>query len=462
MLASFYVKLTAGSNMAITPILISVTGTSTQTCLPAAGITLTTAVVGFTRLSLSVGATSAALTDFRITQNDAPASGRTLYIDAVQLQSTTFAGGTISAPTPYQIGGVMLRGLVENPLQILPNGDSTSVLSVSNAAGTNTLFNVDTLDEDVALGTPGVTHELNPGSGRLIGGGPTAKIGSTNSTSATTIQGGSGNIFLHSASAVTITGAAASTWDIGNNTLSIQTTATNGAITTGTGLFTDGGNLTFNGTTARTITGPTSGGLTVTDAGGALTLITTSSGTLSVTSAGALNLTGATASTWSLGAGNALTVTSSNINLSSGPLTLGSSTTAGSALLQDGSNHKLTLDTQTMSASYGLNFPTTAPGTNQCLESGASTAANLVFNGCGGNVNTSGTITTGTIAYFNASTTIASSILKSKRHYPYACRRPLSVQVTCLSPRELYQLNRRYRWRCTNSILVTPMPPRLC
>jgi len=92
----------------------------------------------------------------------------------------------------------------------------------------------------------------------------------------------------------------------GNNTLSLQTANNggivigNGTVTTGTGLFTMGGNLTFTKTGGATITGP-SGGLTETVGSGPLTLSTTTSGALSLTSAGALALTGAAASTWDIG-----------------------------------------------------------------------------------------------------------------------------------------------------------------
>ena len=47
--------------------------------------------------------------------------------------------------------------------------------------------------------------------------------------------------------ALTLTGAGASVWDIGNNTLSLQT-AGNGAITTGTGTVTAGGDVVVTGT----------------------------------------------------------------------------------------------------------------------------------------------------------------------------------------------------------------------
>lgn len=59
---------------------------------------------------------------------------------------------------------------------------------------------------------------------------------------------------------LTITGAGNSTWDIGANTLSLQTT-NNGAITTGGGLFTVGGNIILGsggGTISKHLTGTSS------------------------------------------------------------------------------------------------------------------------------------------------------------------------------------------------------------
>ena len=53
--------------------------------------------------------------------------------------------------------------------------------------------------------------------------------------------------------ALTITAQGASTWDIGTGTLSIQT-SNNGAITTGTGLFTVGGNLKIPGAYSLDVT----------------------------------------------------------------------------------------------------------------------------------------------------------------------------------------------------------------
>jgi fibronectin-binding autotransporter adhesin len=145
-IVSFYAEVSTGT-MAGNLFAVQSTDGTTHTCNPSASVTVNS--TGFQRLSCTIAATTGTMTALQITQTDA--TSRTIYIDAVQLQSTTFNGGTITTPTPYQIGGIELRGVVENPLILLPNSDSTSVFQISNAAGTNTLLNVDTLDSTVAL-----------------------------------------------------------------------------------------------------------------------------------------------------------------------------------------------------------------------------------------------------------------------------------------------------------------------
>ncbi|HEY5667537.1 MAG TPA: hypothetical protein VIR03_00060 [Candidatus Saccharimonadales bacterium] len=92
--------------------------------------------------------------------------------------------------------------------------------------------------------------------------------------------------------------------------------APTGAITTGTAGWTQGGDITFSGTSVRTISGPSTGGLQVNTTSGPLTLSTTTSGILSLNSAGALNLSGAATSSMSFGT-NALTLTASNYTVNS-------------------------------------------------------------------------------------------------------------------------------------------------
>lgn len=47
----------------------------------------------------------------------------------------------------------MFRGVIQNPITLLPNGDSTTVLQVYNAAGTATILSVDTLNKIVQIGS---------------------------------------------------------------------------------------------------------------------------------------------------------------------------------------------------------------------------------------------------------------------------------------------------------------------
>ncbi|MBU4539600.1 MAG: hypothetical protein KJ689_13560, partial [Bacteroidetes bacterium] len=103
-------------------------------------------------------------------------------------------------------------------------------------------------------------------------------------------------------------------------------------VNSGSGLITGTGGLTITGAaninaagTAITNIGNSTGILTLASGGVSswtntannLTIQTATSGILALTSAGALNLTGAVASAWSIGTGNALTLTSQNFRVDS-------------------------------------------------------------------------------------------------------------------------------------------------
>jgi hypothetical protein len=62
-------------------------------------------------------------------------TGATLYLDAVKLESGSLA-------TPYGIGAVQIRGIINNPVSIQPVTDSSTAFQVANAAGA-TLLSVD-------------------------------------------------------------------------------------------------------------------------------------------------------------------------------------------------------------------------------------------------------------------------------------------------------------------------------
>jgi hypothetical protein len=270
-------------------------------------------------------------------------------------------------------------------------------------------FNSDLLDGLDA----GAFVQLSPGSQQTgsINISGTLSSGAVNGiTIGSTIQpssAGSLTIQANGSNALNLTGGAASTWDIGNNLLSLQTTS-NGPITTGTGLWTQGGNLTFSGSSARTITGPGTGGLVVNVTSGPLTLSTTTSGALAVSAAGALNLSAGAASTLNVGS-NTLTVTASNFSVSSagaitaatstntinnlvinnGSLTnVGANITASGALtVASGSSSALTLDSASNTLQIAASDTTiqrTASGTTTLnLVDGSNTVLSITNSGAG-------------------------------------------------------------------------------
>lgn len=136
---SFYARLGSGT-MAGNLFAITSTDGTTHTCNPTAAPGLT--ATGFTRVSCSF-TTTGNMTNLAITQTDA--TSRTIYIDAVQLQS----GSTVSA---YQIGAIQLRGVIANPATFQSSSNSTNALQVNSASGTN-IFNIDTLNSQVTVNT---------------------------------------------------------------------------------------------------------------------------------------------------------------------------------------------------------------------------------------------------------------------------------------------------------------------
>lgn len=183
-------------------------------------------------------------------------------------------------------------------LKLLKGTRFTSFLFILTSAlvaagilwGANTYYNIDT-GEIVVENIQRIANVIRATTGIIVGG-----TASQSPASGVTFEVASGNVLFSTGGTITQTGT-------GTTTLA--------------GPVQLGNNVTFTGTTARTITGPSTGGLTVKVANGPLTLSTTGSGTLAVTSAGALNLTGSAASTWSVGTGNTLTLTSQNFRVDS-------------------------------------------------------------------------------------------------------------------------------------------------
>jgi len=145
-LVSFYAEAQTGT-LASSSFTVTSTDGTTHSCSPASGTTITTS--GFQRLYCQLPATTGAMTALQITY---ATTSTNFYVDAVQLQSNSFNGTTITVPTAYQIGAIMLRGVITNPLDIMNNGNSTGALAVMNSIGISEL-NVDTFDNYVQIGS---------------------------------------------------------------------------------------------------------------------------------------------------------------------------------------------------------------------------------------------------------------------------------------------------------------------
>jgi hypothetical protein len=78
-------------------------------------------------------------------QADAPASARTFYIDALQLET----GSTVTA---YKETAIALNGVVNSRLMLQNISDSTTAFRIQNSASSNTLFTADTLNNRLVVG----------------------------------------------------------------------------------------------------------------------------------------------------------------------------------------------------------------------------------------------------------------------------------------------------------------------
>ncbi len=203
---------------------------------------------------------------------------------------------------------------------------TTNVGLYSTASGASNNYAAVFEAGNVGIGDTTPSSKLEIGDGtdslQISTVGDLTFVDADGAASITGPAGGALTIASGASQALTLTGNAASIWDIGANVLSLQTT-NNGAITTGTGLLTSGGNITFSGTSARTITGPNTG------AAAALTLTTTGNGSgLKLTSAaGASGNSGAitlqSGDTATSGTSGAITIDSGAGVTANGVITIG-------------------------------------------------------------------------------------------------------------------------------------------
>jgi hypothetical protein len=100
----------------------------------------------------------------------ASAAARTFYIDAVQLQTTGFSA--------FQNGQITLNGVINSPIALKNQADSTTAFQVQSAGGSN-LLTVDSLNNSIALGVGTITAS---GAITMQGGGAFILDTATSST----------------------------------------------------------------------------------------------------------------------------------------------------------------------------------------------------------------------------------------------------------------------------------------
>ena len=127
-----------------------------------------------------------------ITIGESGTISHVFYLDAVQLNSS-------STLTPYNIGNIQLRGVVNAPATFQSVTNSTTAFQIQNAAGTSNLFVADTLDGYIGIGTSGTPGALlsvggTTGSFQVNSSGNVTAYSSLtfNAGSSTTIQQASG------------------------------------------------------------------------------------------------------------------------------------------------------------------------------------------------------------------------------------------------------------------------------
>lgn len=130
-------------------------------------------------------------------------------------------------------------------------------------------------------------------------------------------------------------------------------------------------------TATTTVIGSTNASTTVSLQGGVTTELVNTSGVMDKST---------TASTTAFQVQNTTGINVFSVNTSAGQILLGgASALNGQISFANTTNaNTVSLVSGATSATYSLTLPTTAPATSQCLQSGSTTASQLVFGSCGG------------------------------------------------------------------------------
>ena len=223
------------------------------------------------------------------------------YATTIQIGNTTLSSGTQTinignnntsgGTTNVNIGnGSTALGTVAiqggNITLTTVGSGTTTISNIYNNTGTGTALKDNA--SDIQSGSSG-SSTVNADTISLTGNATSGETINLNGINFANVSAIANNTFnglyfgtgynnaIQGVGSLNITGAGASTWDIGANTLSLQTLS-GGAITTGTGLFTLGGNVALSAAAPSIYSSTTNSGLTLQANGtGALTL--NSSGT---------------------------------------------------------------------------------------------------------------------------------------------------------------------------------------
>ena len=267
-------------------------------------------------------------------------------------------------------------------------GTLTSGLEVKQTAGaiTNGLTFTGTFSKLINSATFNVSN-----AGGLTG---VATLDTITASATGLTFAGAGTISSTGSNALTLTGAPLNLNNSGSGATNLGTSTNTGAVTIGNTsgtfqLISASGGLNVSTTGALTgvasIDTITHTATTITFAG-AGTISSTGANALALSSSNALNLTGASPSTWSIGAGNALTITSSNFNTTSTGI---NSTAIGATTASTG--RFTTLTETALLVSNAAPTISSGFGTSPSISSNNGTAAFRINVGTGGSA-TSGVI----------------------------------------------------------------------
>ncbi len=366
--------------------------TFTNACTPSN--TTISAQYGWTRYTCSFttgsgGTAPTTANAIEIIQNSAQGATHTFYLDALQLETT--------GVSPYEETSEQDASVITSPVDLWNTNNSTTALSVQNAAGTS-LFNVDTLNGAVnvtnasyaltgnaasslttttgsltitsaAAGSAAQWGIAAQGTAATAGGALTVYAGTGNTSGAggqLNLNGGTGGNAA-AGGAVAIAGGAAGGGNFGGGGVTLT-----GGAATGTGA---GGGITLQGGSAAAVATST-GGTVAIDAGGGST---TGAGT----GGSGITLQGGAAGGSGNNAGGGITLQAGN-GINTGA--------SGSIIAKSGTNNSATaFQVQNASGAAVQNTDTTDG--NGCVEDGLqATATSGSYATCVGQSHGNGTL----------------------------------------------------------------------